>query len=199
MPASSTRNLRVEFDRALGTARLVVKGPSGDPPADVDAMRAAGSRYWALALARELDDAILHLRVNETRLGLLIFASEGDLDRVAAHDAFLAASAAHWLAREILLYWKRVLKRVDLSARTVFTLIEPGSSFAGILAELVFAADRAYMLDGELEGNPNPAPSIRLSSLNFGPLPMANGLTRLETRFLGEPDRYAARARARGR
>jgi benzoyl-CoA-dihydrodiol lyase len=185
-------HLRVEFDRELRTARLVVKGPSEDPPADVEAMRAAGSRYWALALARELDDAILHLRVNETKLGLFVFASVGDVERVAAHDAFLAGNAEHWLAREILLYWKRVLKRVDLSARTVFTLIEPGSCFAGILSELVFAADRAYMLDGELEGNPNPAPSIRLSSLNFGALPMANGLARLETRFLGEPDRYAA-------
>ena len=185
-------HLRVEFDRELKVARLVVKGPSEEPPADVAAMHAAGSKFWPLALARELDDAILHLRVNETRLGLFVFVSDGDLERVAAHDAFLAANAEHWLAREILLYWKRVLKRVDLSARTVFALIEPGSCFAGLLAELVFAADRAYMLDGELEGNPNPAPSVRLSSLNFGALPMANGLTRLETRFLGEPDRYAA-------
>jgi benzoyl-CoA-dihydrodiol lyase len=185
-------HLRVEFDRALKVARFVVEGPSEEPPADVTAMRAVGSKFWPLALARQLDDAVLHLRVNETRLGMFVFASEGDLERVAAHDAFLAASASHWLAREILLFWKRVLKRVDLSARTVFTLIEPGSCFAGLLAELVFAADRSYMLDGELEGNPNPAPSIRLSPINFGALPMANGLTRLETRFLGEPERYAA-------
>ena len=184
-------HLRVELDRELRVAKLVVKGPSEDAPADVAAAQAAGAKLWALALARELDDAILHLRVNETKLGLFVFVSEGDLDRVAAHDAFLAENADHWLVREILLYWKRVLKRVDLSARTVFTLIEPGSCFAGLLAELVFAADRAYMLEGELEGNANPAASIRLSSLNFGALPMANGLSRLETRFLGEPDTYA--------
>ena len=185
-------HLRVELDRELRVAKLIVKGPTEDPPADAAAARAQGSKLWALALARELDDAILHLRVNETRLGLFVFVSEGDLGRVAAHDAFLAAHAENWLVREILLYWKRVLKRVDLSARTMFALIEPGSCFAGLLAELVFASDRAYMLDGEIEGNPAPAPSIRLSDLNFGSLPMANGLSRLETRFLGEPDAYSA-------
>ncbi|HVR28613.1 MAG TPA: benzoyl-CoA-dihydrodiol lyase, partial [Thermoanaerobaculia bacterium] len=151
-----------------------------------------GARFWPLALARELDDAILHLRVNETRLGLLVLASAGDLERVAAHDAFLERNAGHWLVREILAYWKRVLKRIDLTARTLFTLIEPGSCFAGVLAELVFAADRAYMLEGELEGNANPPASLRLSGLNFGALPMSNGLSRLETRFLGEPERFAA-------
>ena len=185
-------HLRVDFDRELGVARLQIQGPDRDPPGDVEAMTAEGARFWPLALARALDDAILHLRVNETRLGLLVFTSAGDLERVAAHDTFLERNAGHWLTREILLYWKRVLKRVDLSARTLFALVEPGSCFAGLVAELVFAADRAYMLDGELEGNPHPAPRLRLSALNFGTLPMGNGLSRLETRFLGEPARYAA-------
>jgi benzoyl-CoA-dihydrodiol lyase len=184
-------HLRVELDRELGTAKLVVQGPADDPPAGPDGVVEQGVRFWPLALARELEDAILHLRVNETRLGLLVFASTGDADRVAAYDAFLERHRDHWLVREIVHFWKRTLKRVDLSARTVFTLIEPGSCFAGFLAELVFAADRAYMLEGELEGNPNPPATIRLSTFNLGPLPMANGLSRLETRFLGEPERLA--------
>jgi benzoyl-CoA-dihydrodiol lyase len=185
-------HLRVALDRELGVARLTLDGPAADPPSGVEALLEQGSRYWALALARELDDAILHLRVNEPRLGLLVFSSAGDLERVAAHDAFLDRHRDHWLAREILLYWKRTLKRIDVSARTLFTLVEPGSCFAGLLAEVVFAADRAYMLEGELEGNPHPPARLRLSALNFGALPMANGLARLETRFLGEPERLGA-------
>ena len=132
-------------------------------------------------------------------IGLLILASEGDADAVAAHDAFLREHGGHWLVREIVLFWKRTLKRVDVSSRTLFALIEPGSCFVGFLAELLLAADRTYMFEGEREGDDRPPPRIRLSELNFGPLPMANGLSRLETRFLGDPDRVAELRSTAGR
>jgi len=181
-------NLDVAIDRAARSATLTLKAPQDAPPADVAGIHAAGVGYWPLALARELDDAILHLRSNEAELGTLVFKTAGDADAVAAYDAQLQAHADHWLVREITLYWKRTLKRVDVTSRTIFTLVEPGSCFVGLLAELLFAADRTYMLDGPFEGDPTPAATIRLSDMNFGPLPMGNGLTRLETRFLGEPE-----------
>ena len=181
-------NLDVAIDRAARSATLTLKAPQDAPPADVAGIHAAGVGYWPLALARELDDAILHLRSNEAELGTLVFKTAGDADAVAAYDAQLQAHAGHWLVREITLYWKRTLKRVDVTSRTIFTLVEPGSCFVGLLAELLFAADRTYMLDGPFEGDPTPAATIRLSDMNFGPLPMGNGLTRLETRFLGEPE-----------
>ena len=181
-------NLDVAIDRAARSATLTLKAPQDAPPADVAGIHAAGVGYWPLALARELDDAILHLRSNEAELGTLVFKTAGDADVVAAYDAQLQAHAGHWLVREITLYWKRTLKRVDVTSRTIFTLVEPGSCFVGLLAELLFAADRTYMLDGPFEGDPTPAATIRLSDMNFGPLPMGNGLTRLETRFLGEPE-----------
>jgi benzoyl-CoA-dihydrodiol lyase len=188
-------NLTVAVDRTARVTTVTLKAPTDAPPADVAGIEAAGTGYWPLALVRELDDAILHLRANEAELGTLIFKSEGDGDAVAAYDAQLQAHADHWLVREIVLYWKRTLKRVDVTSRTVFTLVEPGSCFVGLLAELLFAADRTYMLDGPFEGDPTPAATIRLSGMNFGPLPMGNGLTRLATRFLGEPDSVE---RARG-
>jgi len=181
-------NLDVAIDRAARSATLTLKAPQDAPPADVAGIHAAGVGYWPLALARELDDAILHLRSNEAELGTLVFKTAGDAHAVAAYDAQLQAHADHWLVREITLYWKRTLKRVDVTSRTIFTLVEPGSCFVGLLAELLFAADRTYMLDGPFEGDPTPAATIRLSDMNFGPLPMGNGLTRLETRFLGEPE-----------
>lgn len=184
--------LRVDFDRHAGLARLKIIGPAAQPPRNLDEWIAGAVTCWPLALARALDDALLHLRANETRLGLLILTTEGDLDHVAAHDSFLVENLDHWLVREIVLYWKRTLKRLDVSSRTIFTLVEPGSCFAGLLAEFLFAADRTYMLDGAMEEDPRPAPLIRLSAMNFGPLTMPNGLTRLATRFLGEPDLFAA-------
>ncbi|MDX1592872.1 MAG: 2,3-epoxybenzoyl-CoA dihydrolase [Gammaproteobacteria bacterium] len=181
-------NLAVAIDRANRTATLTLKAPSDAPPADAEGIVAAGVDYWPLALARELDDAILHLRTNEPELGTLVFKTEGDVEAVAAYDAQLREHADHWLVREIVLYWKRTLKRVDVTSRTIFTLVEPGSCFVGFLAELLFAADRSYMLDGQFEGDDTPPATIRLTEMNFGPLPMSNGLTRLETRFLGEPE-----------
>ncbi len=185
-------HLRVAFDRTRGVATLTLLAPALPPPVTPAELPQLGADFWPLALARALDDALLHQRFNEPRLGILVFESRGDADLVAQHDNFLAAHQGDWLVREILLYWKRVLKRVDVGSRTVFTLVLPGSCFAGLLAELLFAADRCYMFDGTRAGDPAPAPTIRLSGLNFGLLPMPNGLTRLATRFLGAPERVGA-------
>ncbi len=185
-------HLRVEIDRSRRTAELTLYGPEGEPPTDGDAIRAQGVGFWGLALARELDDAILHLRTNEPEIGTLVFRTRGDLDRVAAFDACMLAHQDHWLVREILLYWKRVLKRLDVTSRTLFALVEPGSCYAGLLTELLFAADRAYMLDGQFEDDDTPEARIRLTEASFGPLPMSNDLTRLQTRFLGEPETLEA-------
>ena len=179
------RTLRIEFDRELGAARLIVLGPTDPPPGDAPEALARSAAFWPLLLARELDDALLHLRLNETRIGQLVIESEGDLGTVAAFDAFLHRERSHWFVREVLLYWKRVLKRLDLTARSVFTLIAPGSCFAGLLLELPLASDRSYMFEGESEDGA-PPPSIQLGELNFGAFPTPNGLSRLETRFLGE-------------
>lgn len=185
-------NLTVSLDRALGVATLVLRGPDTDAPDTVDGIQAQGSDFWSLALARELDDALLHLRLNELELGTLVFKTEGDADRVAAFDKLLADNRDHWLAREIILYWKRTLKRMDVTSRSLIAVVEPGSCFAGILAELLFAADRSYMLDGSFEGDDAAPAAIRLNDFNFDGLPMGNGLSRLATRFLGEPDSLEA-------
>jgi benzoyl-CoA-dihydrodiol lyase len=179
-------HLRVALDRGKGRAEVTVLGP--DRATGLAGLHMEGAACWPLALARELDDSILHLRANEPELGIIVFRSEGDSEKVLAADALLDNRDADWFVREIRLYWKRVLKRIDLTARSLFTLIEPGSCFAGFLAELVFAADRAVMFSGARAGDNRPAPTLRLSGLNFGGLPMSNGLTRLETRFLGEPN-----------
>ena len=190
--------LEIEMDRAGGTATLVINGPDGPPPADMDAFLTAGADAYMLRLARELDDAILHLRLNERKAGLLLFRSQGDPESLLAHEAQLHASADHWLANEVLLYWKRVLKRVDVTSRSMAALVEHGSCFAGVLAELLFAVDRSYMMEDEFEGNNRPIATITLSSSNLGMMPMANGLSRLATRFLGEPETLQAVEAAAG-
>jgi benzoyl-CoA-dihydrodiol lyase len=184
----------VALDSAARRATITVFGP-GALPADLAGIHAAGAAFWPLALARELDDTILHLRLNEPELGLIVFRSEGDAGAVLAADRLLEAHRADWLVREIRLFLKRVFKRVDVTSRSLVTLIEPGSCFAGSLAELVFAADRAVMFAGTRGGDNRGPATLHLSALNFGPYPMGNGLTRLATRFLGEPDSVdAARA-----
>jgi benzoyl-CoA-dihydrodiol lyase len=150
-------------------------------------MIAKGASFWPLQVARELDDAILHLRINELEIAMLVFKSHGDAANVLACDAFLEANKAHWLVNEIRQYWKRVLKRIDVTSRTLVTLVEPGSCFAGTLAELVFAADRSYMLIGSRQGDNRSPPAIELSAMNFGPYPMSHGLTRLQSRFQADP------------
>ncbi len=179
------RYVVVTNDRAARRAHILLRG-ADSLPADLAGIHAEGAAFWALALARELDDALLHLRFNEPELGLLTIGTEGDIAQVLAVDALLEAHKADWLVREIRLLWRRTLKRLDLTARSVIALVEPGSCFAGTLAEILFAADRTVMLSGARAGD-NRATRIALSALNFGAYPMANGLTRLATRFLGEP------------
>jgi len=181
-------SLKVDIERDVRRATLTVLGPAGDPPTSPEAMVEQGAQFWPLRLARELDDAMLHMRLNEPDIGVLIFKSQGEPAQVLGYDAFLAGNKGHWLAREVLHYWKRVLKRVDLTSRSLVTLVEPGSCFVGTLAELVFASDRSFMLLGCFQGDNRRPATLALSVLNFGSYPMSNGLTRLATRFLGEPD-----------
>ena len=181
--------LTIEIDRERRAAKFRVKGPTAAPPADAAAIHAQGASFWPLALARELDDAMMHLRLNETEIGTWVLSSQGDADLVEAYDALLAKEATHWLVREIVLYWKRTLKRLDVSSRSLIALVEPGSCFTGTLFEIVLAADRSYMLDGAFEGSNQEPATVRLTAMNFGPYPMGNGLTRLGTRFLAEPSR----------
>ncbi len=188
--------LAVDYNRAGRIATITLRGPETPPPADAKALLAQGAGFWPLRLARELDDAILDLRTNEPEIAVIVFRSAGDPAQVLAYDAFLDANTANWLAREIRLYWKRVLKRVDLTSRSLATIVAPGSCFAGTLAELIFAADRSYMLTGQLGGSNRPPATIALSALNFGAYPMVNGLSRLSSRFLDD-DKALAAARAR--
>jgi benzoyl-CoA-dihydrodiol lyase len=177
------------LDRGQGVAEITVAGPTASPPADPAGIHAAGTRFWPLATARELDDLILHLRTNEEEIGLWVLRTTGSADLVEAHDRALLEQEADWLVREIRLYLKRTLKRLDVSSRSIFALIEPGSCFAGTLLELALAADRVFMLDGRREGDARPAAAVRLTGMNFGAYPAVNGLTRLESRFLDEPGR----------
>lgn len=185
-------HIEAKLDRAKGVAEITVAGPKDAPPATAEAIQAQGDKFWPLALARELDDLILHLRTNEETIGLWVFRSHGDADLVTAYDAALEQHKAHWLVREIRLFLKRALKRIDVSSRSIFTLIEPGSCFAGTLLELALASDRSYMLDGTFEGDNRPPATIRLTPMNFGPYPMANGLSRIASRSLDDPARVNA-------
>jgi benzoyl-CoA-dihydrodiol lyase len=188
-----------QIDRQRGLAEITVSGPSTPPPSGPQRLPEVGCAFWPLALARQLDDLILHLRANEEETGLWLLRTAGTADAVEAHDRFLAEHAADWLVREVRLYLKRVLKRIDVSARSVFALVEPGSCFAGTLLELALAADRSYMLEGERAGEGRPPATLRLTALNFGAYPMINGLTRLASRFLAEPARVDALRALAGR
>jgi benzoyl-CoA-dihydrodiol lyase len=182
--------VEVQIERAKGIATITISGPDGDAPASISELHARGAETWMLRLARELDDAILHLRLNELEAGVIVFKSQGDAAKVLAHEALVHANAgSDWFAREIQLYWKRVLKRIDLTSRSLVGLIENGSCFAGALAEILFACDRTYMMSGEFDGDNRAPAAITLSAANFGPYPMSNDLTRLRTRFLGEPEK----------
>ncbi len=178
----------VELDRPAGVAILTIQGPEEEAPSSIEDLHAQGASTWMLRAARELDDALLHLRFNELETGVLVFKVAGNAKKLLAHEKLLLTNPENWLAREILLYWKRVLKRTDLTSRSLVALVEPGSCFAGTLAELLFAVDRSYMADGEFEGDNRAEASVTLSPANFGLYPMSNNLTRLETRFLGSPE-----------
>ena len=177
----------VEFQRGARLATITLRGPDAPPPASADAMVEQGARFWPLQLARELDDAILDIRANEFDIAVVLFKSSGDPAQVLAYDQFLDANKEHWLAREIRSLWKRTLKRVDLTSRSLVALVEPGSCFTGTLAELVFASDRSYMLIGKLAGDNKPPATLALAQVNFGAFPMCNGLSRLASRFLADP------------
>ena len=180
--------VEVQVDRSARTATLTLKGPDGDVPADMDAVQAQGDQFYLLRLAREFEDAILHLRLNEMECGLWVLRTQGDPDGLIAHEVLLRENAEHWLANEIRQYWKRTLKRVDVTSRSLVTLVEHGSCFAGVLAELIWASDRSYMMEDEFEGDNRPMASITLTPDNFGTYPMGNDLTRLQTRFLATPE-----------
>jgi benzoyl-CoA-dihydrodiol lyase len=188
------------LDRAAGTATITVAGPEQDPP-DADAIAAAGVTFWPLAVTRELDDLILDLRTNEPELGTWVLKTSGDAGRVVAYDRLLLDNAGDWLVNEIAGYLKRTLKRLDVTSRSLIALIEPGSCFAGSLFELALAADRCYMLLGVFEdGDPDVGPAtVTLDGMNLGPLPMGNGLTRLQTRFFGDDAALTAATEAAGR
>jgi benzoyl-CoA-dihydrodiol lyase len=181
--AVTYRYVTVTLDRAGRAAHVTVRGPDV-VPGDLRGIQDAGAAFWPLAMARELDDALLHLRLNEPSIGLIVFRSVGDPADVLAVDTLLEQYQTDWLVREIRLLLKRVFKRVDMMARSLITLIEPGSCFAGSLAELVFAADRSVMFSG----GGNRSATLHLSALNFSAYPMGNGLSRLANRFYGESD-----------
>jgi benzoyl-CoA-dihydrodiol lyase len=187
-PRIQYAHLTVEIDRENSTATFIVDGPKSPAPRTVEEVHSIGADFWPLAMARELEDAILHLRFNEETLRTWIFRTRGDPALLKSHDALLAANADDWLIREIRLYLKRTLKRIDVSSRSIFALIEPGSCFCGTLLELALASDRAYMLRGLREGDESMPASITLTEMNFGAMPMCNGLTRLESRFQGRPE-----------
>lgn len=192
-------NISIDIDSDAATASFMIRGPSEKPEPDVKSIHALGASFWPLAIARELDDAILHLRMNKPEIGTWVFRTLGDNDLVEVFDQILIDNAADWLVREITLYLKRTLKRLDVSSRSIITLIEPGSCFTGTLLELVVAADRSYMLDGAFEDSDLAPATIRLSPLNFGPLPMVNGLPRLSSRSFTDSVRFEYLREAIGR
>jgi benzoyl-CoA-dihydrodiol lyase len=172
----------LKLNREKRYADLTVHGPEADLPTSPDEIEKLGDNYWPLRAYRELDDMLLHLRVNEPEIGLVCLRTEGVIDNVLAVDQALAANRDHWLVREIVLHMARVLRRLDLTAKSFFAVIEPGSCFAGNLLELALSADRTYMLN-----DPEADLAIGTSEINAGALPMSNGLTRLQSRFLAEP------------
>ena len=179
------RYVSLVVNKATRVAEITMLAPDAPAPANAAELRKLGAEAWSLRAFRELDDALLELRFNHDSVGLVLLKARGDASLVIQHDEALAGMKGDWFAHEVLLHMRRVLRRLDLTARSTFALLEPGSSFAGSLFELALAADRAYMFDGgEDEGE---AAFIALSPLNHGPLTMYNGLTRLETRFLGKP------------
>jgi benzoyl-CoA-dihydrodiol lyase len=179
----------VAFDRAGRSATVTITAPAGEQPATPDAILAAGDRWWPLALARELDDALLLLRTNELDLGLIILKTRGDAAAVLAADRNLLDHQDHWLVRETIGYLRRTFARLDVTSRSLYAVVDQGSCFAGLLYELALAADRIYML-ALPEGDENP-PELQLDGFNFGLLPMVNDASRLETRFLDDPAKIA--------
>jgi benzoyl-CoA-dihydrodiol lyase len=210
------RHVTATLDRGRGVAEITIKGPDNEAPAAMAEVHEQGAGFWTLAVTRELDDLILDLRTNEPELGTWVVRTLGNAERVLAHDRLLLENADDWLANEIIHYLKRTLKRLDVTSRSILALIEPGSCFAGSMLELALAADRSYQLAGIFEDKdpaaepalpppggttpphpPEPA-TITIGPANLGPLPMGNGLTRLQTRFLGDDKALAAADKSKG-
>ncbi len=181
------RHVSLKVNREARHAELTVRGPEANQPTDAEEIQKLGDSYWPLRAYRELDDALLHLRMNEPEVGLVLLRTTGEIDDVLALDKTLVENRDHWLVRETLLHMARVLRRLDLTAKSFFALAEPDGCFAGNLLELLLAADRSYMLD-----DPEQKVELAVSELNAGALPMSNGLTRLQSRFLAEPERADA-------
>lgn len=180
--------VEVALNRSGGRVTITLKGPESAAATDMAAVQAEGDQTYLLRLAREFEDAILHLRSNEATLGLWVICTQGDPAAVAAHEAVMLDNRDHWLANEVLHYWKRVLKRLDVTSRSLVALVEHGSCFAGVLAELLWSVDRSYMMEDEFEGDNRPTAAIHMTRGNFGSYPMGNDLTRLQTRFLGDAE-----------
>jgi benzoyl-CoA-dihydrodiol lyase len=193
------------LNRDTGSVDILVRGPADAPPASIADAAGQGTGFWPLAVTRELDDLILDLRTNENELGTWVLRTEGEAARVLAYDDFLLANAGDWFGNEVLHYLKRVLRRLDVTSRSLLAVIEPGSCFAGSLFELALAADRSFQLAGVFEdadrntGDADADPAaVTLGEINFGPLTMSNGLTRLQTRFWGDDAGLAAAGKRRG-
>ncbi len=184
----SYSTIKVATDRTNKRVTITILGPDNTAPATMDEFQKQGTDTYMLRMARELDDAILHLRLNEMELGLIVFKTQGDPALMQAHEDLLLNHKDHWLANEVLHYWKRILKRIDMTSRSLVALVEHGSCFTGVLAELLFSVDRSYMMEDEFEGDNRKTCAVTLSMSNFGQYPMGNNLTRLETRFLGDPE-----------
>jgi benzoyl-CoA-dihydrodiol lyase len=188
----SYNNVTVEIDRAKRLATLTVKAPASAQPTDITGILAAGAQWWPLQMVRELDDAILHMRTNELDIGTWLLKATGDAKAVLASDATLLVHKDHWFVRETIGHLRRTLARLDVSSRSIFALVEPGTCFVGTFAELAFCADRTYML--ALPDDADKAPTIQLNEFNFGFYPMVNDQSRLARRFYEEvPAMEAAR------
>ncbi|MBI1623165.1 2,3-epoxybenzoyl-CoA dihydrolase [Comamonas suwonensis] len=190
-------HVSVQIDRSKRSATLTIKAPQGAQPSSIEAIENAGATWWPLAMGRELDDAILHLRTNELDVGTWILKTQGDAATVLATDQILIAHKDHWLVQQTLGLLRRTFARLDVSSRSLFALIEPGSCFAGMLAELAFCADRAYML--VLPDDAEREPVIQLDAFNFGLLPLVNDQSRLQRRFYEESAPLEAALAAAGK
>ena len=180
------KTLSVDLDREHALAEITILAPSEAPPSTLEGIHELGDAFWHLALARELDDLILHLRTNEPEISTWGFKATGSADFIEAGDKLLLEHADDWLIKEITLFLKRTLKRLDVSSRSLLSFIEPGSCFTGTILEIVLSSDRSYMLDGSFEGSNVPPAKLRITGMNLGPLPMCNGLTRIETSHLND-------------
>ena len=180
--------LSIQIDREKKSATITINAPLDTAPENLSDIVSQGDDFWPLKCARELDDAILNLRFNELEIGIIVFKTSGEISNVLSYDKLFETYKNQWFINEISYFWTRIFKRIDLTSRTLITLIEPGSCYAGFLSELIFAADRSYMAEGEFEEYDNKEATIILSSSNFGSFLMSNDMSRIDTRFIGSPE-----------